>query len=171
MVMDVVQSRLEFATKFGADGTYKMENRSPEANAHSLLSKANLQDDKGVDIVVDATGAEPCISCGITALKRGGIFVQAGLGSPVIPFAIGQICDKEATLKGSSRYGPGDYKLAIQLLDAGRVQLGSLITHDFPFTEAEQAFQNVRNRAGIKTIIYGPGVVRSLADSTAADRS
>lgn len=169
VVTDVVESRLEFATRFGATETYKMEPQSPDANAESLLSKANLQAAGGVDVVIDATGAEPCISCGVSALKRGGIFVQAGLGSPTIAFPIGQICDKEATLKGSFRYGPGDYKLAIQLLDSNRVRLESLITHEFSFAEAEEAFKNVANRAGIKTVIYGPGVDRSLADRTAED--
>jgi L-iditol 2-dehydrogenase len=168
IVTDVVESRLEFATRFGfgATETYKMDvQSSPDANAEKLLNKANLQVDGGVDVVIDATGAEPCISCGVSALKRGGIFVQAGLGSPTIAFPIGQICDKEATLKGSFRYGPGDYKLAIQLMDSNRVRLESLITHEFSFAEAEEAFKNVANRAGIKTVIYGPGVDRSLADN------
>ena len=166
VVTDVVESRLEFATRFGATETYKMDAQSsPDANAEKLLSKADLQVHGGVDVVIDATGAEPCISCGVSALKRGGIFVQAGLGSPTIAFPIGQICDKEATLKGSFRYGPGDYKLAIQLLDSNRVRLESLITHEFSFAEAEEAFKNVANRAGIKTVIYGPGVDRSQADN------
>jgi L-iditol 2-dehydrogenase len=167
VVADVVESRLEFAAGFGATATYKMDPQSsPDANAESLLSKADIQVSAGgVDVVIDATGAEPCISCGVSALRRGGIFVQAGLGSPTIAFPIGQICDKEATLKGSFRYGPGDYKLAVQLLDSNRVRLESLITHDFSFVEAEEAFRNVANRAGIKTVIYGPGVDRSLAEN------
>lgn len=170
VVTDVVESRLEFAAKFGATHTYKMEPQPPEANAESLLSKANLQAAGGVDVVIDATGAEPCISCGVSALKRGGIFVQAGLGSSTIAFPIGQICDKEATLKGSFRYGPGDYKLAIQLLDSNRVRLESLITHEFSFAEAEDAFKNVADRTGIKTLIYGPGIDGSLADRIAEVR-
>ncbi|KAJ4287159.1 Endo-1,4-beta-xylanase 2 [Kalmusia sp. IMI 367209] len=118
------------------------------------------------DVVIDATGAEPCINCGVSVLKRGGVFVQAGLGNPRIAFPIGEICDKEATLKGSFRYGPGDYKLAIQLLQSNRVHLGDLITHEFSFSEAEEAFKNVSTKAGIKTLIYGPGVDKALVDKT-----
>ena len=77
----------------------------------------------------------------------------------------GQICDKEATLKGSFRYGPGDYKLAIDLLASNRVRLNSLITHEYAFEDAERAFENVASRAGIKSIIYGPDVDRTLATS------
>jgi L-iditol 2-dehydrogenase len=166
VVTDVVQSRLEFAARFGATATHMMEPQlSPDANAESLLNKGNVQVAAGVDVVIDATGAEACISCGVSALKRGGIFVQAGLGSPTITFPIGQICDKEAILKGSFRYGPGDYKLAVQLLDSKRVRLEGLVTHEFSFVQAEEAFKNVANRAGIKTIIYGPGVDRSVEQS------
>ncbi|KAL1604743.1 Endo-1,4-beta-xylanase 2 [Paraconiothyrium brasiliense] len=160
VVADIVESRLQFAKDFGVDETYFMNAQSPASNARSLLVRCGYA--AGVDVVVDATGAEPCIQCGVAALRRGGTFVQAGLGSPKITFPIGQICDKEATLKGSFRYGPGDYKLAIQLLESDRVRVGDLITHEFAFSQAEEAFHNVTRRIGIKSVIYGPGVDRTL---------
>ena len=161
--IDVVDSRLAFARAFGADQTYKMQDVSPEQYAALLTREAQLP--AGFDVVIDATGARPCITCGVAALKRGGVFVQAGLGAPTIDFPIGQICDKEATLKGSFRYGPGDYRLAIELLDSNRVRLDSLITHEFAFEDAEKAFQNVASITGIKSVVYGPGVDRTLAES------
>ena len=133
-----------------------MQSLLPELNAMQLLEQSGLKE--GVDVVIDATGAEPCIECGVWSLKRGGTFVQAGLGSPRVAFPIGQLCDKEAVLKGSFRYGPGDYKLAISLLESRRIQLATLVTHEFQFSEAEKAFNNVHERNGIKSIIYGPGV-------------
>jgi L-iditol 2-dehydrogenase len=163
VIIDAVDSRLAFARAFGPYQTYQMQDATPEVNASNLIAKVQL--DTGLDVVIDATGAQPCINCGVAALKRGGVFVQAGLGAPKIDFPIGQICDKEATLKGSFRYGPGDYKLAVDLLSSNRVHLDSLITHEFAFEEAEKAFQNVAGRAGIKSIIYGPGVDKALAGS------
>ncbi|XPS72387.1 hypothetical protein M3J09_004552 [Ascochyta lentis] len=168
VIVDVVDSRLAFARTFGVHQTYKMQDGSPEVNASQLVTKAQLA--AGFDVVIDATGAQPCINCGVAALKRGGVFVQAGLGSPKIDFPIGLICDKEATLKGSFRYGPGDYKMAVDLLDSRRVRLDSLITHEFAFEEAEKAFENVASRAGIKSVIYGPGVDRTAAGSSAEPR-
>lgn len=163
VVIDVVGSRLAFAKTFGIHETYKMQDTTPEDNASRLTATARLT--AGFDVVIDATGAHPCINCGVAALRRGGVFVQAGLGAPKIDFPIGQICDKEATLKGSFRYGPGDYKLAIDLLASNRVRLNSLITHEYAFEDAERAFENVASRAGIKSIIYGPDVDRTLATS------
>jgi L-iditol 2-dehydrogenase len=168
LVVDVVEARLAFAKKFGAKETYKMKSQSPDHNAEALLAQARLED--GVDVVIDATGAEACIECGVSALKRGGTFVQAGLGSPRIAFPIGQICDKEATLKGSFRYGPGDYKLAIELLNSKRICLQDLITHRYSFRDAEKAFENVAERNGIKTVIYGPGVDKFVASGTSSEQ-
>ncbi|KAF2134002.1 GroES-like protein, partial [Dothidotthia symphoricarpi CBS 119687] len=164
VAVDVVDARLDFARTYGATSTYKMGLQSPEHNAEAMLASTGLE--RGGDVVIDATGAQPCINSGVCALKRGGIFVQAGLGSPTIAFPIGQICDKEATLKGSFRYGPGDYKLAIDLLRSRRICLKSLISHEYTFAEAKEAFINVSNKNGIKTVIYGPGVDVVLANST-----
>jgi L-iditol 2-dehydrogenase len=169
VVIDIVESRLQFAKDFGVDSTYLMGPQSPESNAESLLAQESFA--AGADVVVDATGAEPCIQCGVAVLRRGGTFVQAGLGSPKIAFPIGQICDKEATLKGSFRYGPGDYKLAIQLLESDRVSVRNLVTHEFDFDQAGDAFNNVLQRTGIKSVIYGPGVDKLSARSYAAKAS
>lgn len=162
VAIDIAEDRLAFAKRSGATDTIRMPSQDPESNAERLCTAAKLGD--GADVVIDATGVESCIECGIHSLKRGGTFVQAGLGSPRINFPIGLICDKEAVLKGSFRYGPGDYQLAVELLSSQRVSLRDMVTHEFRFQEAEKAFTNVLGRKGIKTIIYGPGVDASLVD-------
>ena len=156
LVADVVASRLDFALRKGATHTYQMQKVSPHENAIQLLKSSGQR--QGSDIVIDATGAQPCIETGIEALRRGGVFVQAGLGQPNIMFPVGLICDKEAVFRGSFRYGPGDYKLAIALVASGRVDLAGFVTQIFPFSEAQQAFETVLQKEGIKTVICGPDV-------------
>lgn len=165
VAVDIVESRLGFAARYAATATYLMGSQSPELTADLMLDKTKLPE--GADIIIEATGAEPCINCGIHALKRGGYFVQAGLGASGISFPITQICDKEATFKGSFRYGPGDYKLSVELLRSGRVSVKELITHEFTFQESQDAFINVHKRQGIKTIVYGPGVDPKLVNTPA----
>lgn len=161
VTVDVVRSRLASALKHGATHTYQMSSESPERNTVDLLSAAGVQG--GFDIVLDATGAEPCVNCGIHALTQGGAFVQVGLGKPNLSIPVGQICDKEISFKGSFRYGPGDFQLAIGLLNSHRVKLDGLITHEFSFSEAEDAFKNVAGRSGIKSVIYGPHFDANMA--------
>lgn len=161
MAVDVVPSRLATALKHGATHTYQMSSDSPEKNAVDLVATAGVE--TGFDIVLDATGAEPCVNCGIHALARGGTFVQVGLGKSQLSIPVGQICDKEISFKGSFRYGPGDYRMAIGLLNSCRLNLDGLITHEFAFSQAEDAFKNVAGRSGIKSVIYGPGFDAEMA--------
>jgi L-iditol 2-dehydrogenase len=156
VVADIVPSRLEFARRKGATQTYQMQQTSCRENAERLLALTG--DRKGSDVVIDATGAQPCIETGIEALRRGGVFIQAGLGQPNISFPVGLICDKEAVFRGSFRYGPGDYKLATALAGSGRVDLKGFVTEVFPFTEAQRAFETVHRKEGIKSVICGPGI-------------
>ncbi|KAL4757758.1 NAD(P)-dependent alcohol dehydrogenase, partial [Aspergillus foveolatus] len=164
VVVDVVMSRLQSAVKYGATHTHQTTSESAEENAIAILGTAGLE--LGADIVLDATGAEPCMNSGIHALAAGGTFVQVGLGRPNPSLPVGQICDKEIIFKGSFRYGPGDYKTAIGLVSSRRIRLEGLVTHEFSFSQAEGAFHNVASRAGVKSVIYGPGVDEHLATAT-----
>ena len=154
VVVDIDEARLNFALTYAATATYRIEQEPPEENASRMLSVPGMG--SVPEFVIDATGAESCISMGIHAMKRGGTFVQAGLGAPNLNFPVGQLCSKEGVYRGSFRYGPGDYKTAVELLQRKAVTVQELITHKYAFTEAEEAFANAEQRQGIKSIIYGP---------------
>jgi L-iditol 2-dehydrogenase len=156
VAVDVVEARLDFALQYAATATYQMQLLSPDENARRLKLKTGIGE--GVEVVIDATGAQSCIESGIHALKRGGTFVQAGLGAAKITFPVMQLCSKEGVYRGSFRYGPGDYKIAVELLEQQKISVKDLITHRYDFNEAEKAFENVEQRQGIKSVIFGPNI-------------
>jgi len=71
---------------------------------------------------------------------------------------------KELNYKGSFRYGPGDYPLAISLVARGKIDLKPLVTHRFRFDDAIAAFKATRSgksedgKRVIKALISGPDV-------------
>lgn len=74
------------------------------------------------------------------------------------------MCTKELNVRGSFRYGSGDYALAVSLITSGRVSVKELITGQVKFEEAEKAFEEVKAAKGIKTLIAGvedPAVSRA----------
>lgn len=77
------------------------------------------------------------------------------MGRSDINFPIGAMCSKEITVKGSFRYGSGDYKLAVDLITSGRLEVKSLISGKVKFEDAEKAFAEVKAAKGIKTLIQG----------------
>lgn len=152
--VDIVKHRLEFAKKYAATGTFEPERVASAQNAERLRKENDLPD--GFDIAIDASGVEPSIQTAIHALRVGGSYVQAGMGKDDCVFPIGAACGKELTIKGSFRYGSGDYKLALDLTSTGKINVKDLITGKVDFENAEEAFSDVKAGKGIKTLIAGP---------------
>ncbi|KAL1899345.1 Endo-1,4-beta-xylanase 2 [Ceratocystis pirilliformis] len=154
VVVDIVQSKLELAKKLGATHTYLSQRISPEDNAAALVKQSELG--AGADVVIDASGAEPSIQAAQHVVRVGGTYVQGGMGKANITFPIVTLCIKEVTMKGSFRYGSGDYELAIELVRTGKVDVKSLISSVVPFEKAEEAFKQVREGRAVKVLIAGP---------------
>lgn len=84
------QSRLDFAMTYGADGVVTARQPDPsldpmaaaEETAEAIKKQFDLGE--GADVVLECTGAEPCIQAGIFVAKKGGTFVQTGMGTEVI---------------------------------------------------------------------------------------
>lgn len=93
VVVDIVDSKLQFAKSFCADATYKPsmpkegETRvqGSERNAQELIASEASSDDirskGGFDLVLECTGAEPCVQMGLFAAKKRSRFVQIGMGA------------------------------------------------------------------------------------------
>ncbi|KAL3292847.1 xylitol dehydrogenase [Colletotrichum asianum] len=160
IAVDVIQKKLEFARDFGFTYVYLSQRISAEDNAKALLDQCGLEG--GADIVIDASGAESSIQTSLHVVKAGGTYVQGGMGKSDINFPIMALCQKEVAAKGSFRYGPGDYKLAVELVGSGAVQVKKLITSVVDFRDAEKAFHRVKEGSMGKTLIVGPNEV-SLA--------
>ncbi|PLB49558.1 putative D-xylulose reductase A [Aspergillus steynii IBT 23096] len=153
IAVDIQKPRLEFARKYAATATFEPAKAPALENASQIIKDNELG--SGADVVIDASGAEPSIHTGIHLVRPGGTYVQGGMGRSEITFPIMAACTKELNVKGSFRYGSGDYKLAVDLVASGKVNVKELITGVVQFEDAEQAFKEVKAGKGIKTLIAG----------------
>ncbi|KAF8528960.1 xylitol dehydrogenase [Hysterangium stoloniferum] len=172
--VDIIQARLDFAKKYAATDIYMPSKKNHDEsnmaysrrNAVEMKQKLGLADRgaNGVDIVLDASGAEVSIQTSIFLAKEGGTFIQVGMGNAEVTIPITHALGKQLTIKGSFRYGPGDYPTAISLVAQGKIDLKPLVTHRFPFDDAVAAFDVTRfgkspdGKGAIKVIISGPDV-------------
>lgn len=154
VAVDINEERLQFARKYAATHEFRSARVSAEENAANLIKECELG--LGADVIIDASGAEPCIQTAIHALRIGGTYVQGGMGKNEITWPIAAMCSKELTVKGSFRYSQGDYEMAVKFLESGQVKVKELITGTVDFKDAEQAFESVKKAEGIKTLIKGP---------------
>ncbi|KAA8575759.1 hypothetical protein EYC84_004863 [Monilinia fructicola] len=148
-----------FAKSFAATHVFTPQRVSAAENASNLKAEVGLPE--GADVVIDASGAEPSIQAAINVTRRGGTYVQGGMGKADINFPIMELCTKEITAKGSFRYGSGDYSLAVELVRTGKVDVKKLITGEVQFEDAEQAFKSVKEGKGIKDEGAMAGEVRA----------
>ncbi|KZF21989.1 putative D-xylulose reductase A [Xylona heveae TC161] len=154
IAVDIQEQRLEFAKKYAATGSYISAKVPATENAENIKKEFDLGN--GADVAIDASGVEPSIQTGIHVLRSGGTYVQAGNGKPDVVFPIMAMSNKEITTKSSFRYSTGDYQLAVDLLSSGRLSVKELITNQYPFLEAEKAFEETKGGKGVKIIIEGP---------------
>ncbi|KAF2201633.1 GroES-like protein [Delitschia confertaspora ATCC 74209] len=154
VTVDINEERLQFAMKYAATHSFRSQRESAEESAKRLIRECELG--AGADVIIDASGAEVCIQTAIHALRTGGTYVQGGMGKPDITFPIMSMCAKELNVKGSFRYGPGDYQTAVDLVATGRISVKELITGKVKFEDAESAFKDVKGGKGIKILIEGP---------------
>lgn len=162
--IDLSKSRLQFAKSFGADEVFQ-----PPASPTSIkdemewseflakMIKEQFHLDEGPDVVIEATGASSCIQTGVHLTKKGGTYVQAGMGRENVMFPITTACIRDLTIRGSIRYTTGCYPTAVDLIASGKIDVKRLITNRFKFEQAENAFELVRqgNESVIKVMIEG----------------
>lgn len=161
---DISDGRLEFAKGYGADGVFKMPLKGKDEDAEEFAKKVAKTitekfgiDRLGADVILEASGAEPCIQTGVFLARPEGRFVQAGMGREFVNFPVTEALVKQLNWTGSIRYSAGVYPTAVELVASGKIDVKKLITHRFKFEDAEKAFELVK--AGrtdvIKVVIEG----------------
>lgn len=157
-IVDIIESKLSFAKDFlGQCDTYIPDiKKSPLESAQDLKENSASIPAEGADVVIDASGAASSTQTAIHVLRRGGTFVQGGMGRDEINFPIMAVCANEITVKGSFRYGQGDYELAVSLISRGLLNVKSMISKKVKFEDAEEAFKEVKEGKVVKVLIEGP---------------
>jgi D-xylulose reductase len=154
ILVDILEKKLEFARSFLDCETFLTDIKSTsELNTAHILETFGVSE--GVDAVIDASGAEMSVQTGIFILKRGGSYVQTGIGKAKIEVPILALSEKELRVRGCFRYGPGDYSLALELITQGRVNPKALLSSVTPFEDAISAWEKTERGEGIKNLIEG----------------
>lgn len=159
-VVDIIDEKLEFAKAFAATHVYKsqrpLEGETPdvaaERNAKALIGLVGgaVAEKKGFDLVLECTGAPPCVSIGVNATRPQGRYVQVGMSSAktLNGFPMPAVNSKEIELTGSFRYSAGTYRTAIDLVASGKLPISKIVSHRYSFEDAIKAFEATANGVG-----------------------
>ncbi|CAG4955580.1 unnamed protein product [Parnassius apollo] len=150
VMTDILQSRLDFAKKLGADHTI-LVNR--ESNEDDLVVKIHELLGNYPDISIDASGAQATVRLALLATKSGGVAVLVGMGSPELTVPLAGTVSREVDIRGIFRY-VNEYPIALSMVSSGQINVKPLVSHHFSLEETVEAYEVARQGLGIKVMIH-----------------
>ncbi|KAG7663877.1 XYL2 [[Candida] subhashii] len=160
IIVDIFDHKLQMAKEIGAAS--HIFNSKTGGDYKDLIKTF---DGDHPTVILECSGAEPCIIMGVMAAAPGGRFVQVGNSVGHVKFPITEFATRELILYGSFRYDYGDYQTSINIFDKNYkdgkdkapIDFERLITHRFKFEDAIKAYDLVRGGNGaVKCLIDGP---------------
>jgi len=147
-VSDLSENRLRKAKEIGATQTF-------DARDEEIPQKIREITGKGVDIFIDAAGAQASFDTGINSLRNGGTAVLVALfGKKVTHDALNQTL-RELTIIGTAAYR-NIFPQVIALINSGKLPVEKLVTSVISLDEI------VEN--GFETLVNDPSEVKILVD-------
>ncbi|PWE48390.1 L-idonate 5-dehydrogenase [Thioclava sp. NG1] len=135
---DLSDFTLAMAREMGAASTINA-GKAPEALDRYTSGKGYF------DALFECTGVAQGLLPALETMRPRGVVVQLGLGGDV-PLPLTKIAAKELDLRGSFRFHE-EFPLGVRAMQQRRLDLRSLITHEFAVDDAEQAFLTATDRS------------------------
>lgn len=139
IAIDRVPAKLDYARTMGA--THFIDAREDDP----VAAVRDLTDGKGVDNAFEAIGLADAIEQAYDMTKKGGTCVVVGIAPPEVRARINvnALVYAEKTLKGSI-YGSArprlDLLTLIELHEAGKIDLDSLLSRTYPLSQINEAY-------------------------------
>lgn len=147
-ITDLSENRLKKAKEIGATHTFDARNKD-------IPKKIIDKTGHGVDIFIDAAGAQASFDTGINSLRNGGTAVLVALfGNKVTHDALNQTL-RELTIIGTAAYR-NIFPEAIALISSGRLPVEKLITSVISLDEIVEK--------GFEALVNDPSEVKILVD-------
>ncbi len=141
-MVDVLAERVKMAEELGArKGFLKLDMEEINQIAGDTRGL-------GADLVFDTTDYTPLINQAVLSLKKGGrLLLLAVPHQEMISLNMLRLFTNQITVLTSFRYA-NQFEKAVRQIESGRIPIGKIITHRFPFEEAERAMEQASKKSG-----------------------
>jgi L-iditol 2-dehydrogenase len=133
VVTDVSPTRRGLAEGGGADLVV-----DPSADGAEERVRASLG--LGADVAFDCAGREATLQQALRLTRRGAAIVLTAIFPEYCRIPMAQLQRAERSLIGVQMYHRADFETVIGLLERGRLELGGIVTHEFPLARVAEAF-------------------------------
>lgn len=143
---DILPHRVEAARALGADETHLVVDGFGDR-------KMAMLDGRGLDVVFEAAGENAAVEMAVTAVSPGGKVILLGIPADDRTSFTASLARRKGLTFKLVRRMKLTYPRAIRLVESGKVNVRSLVTHPFPLDQAAEAFAVAARREGLKVII------------------
>jgi len=134
----------DMAKELGAD--YVIQ--TPQQDVKEEIPK--LTDGLGADVVIETTASAGGFSDALAGVRKKGTVVLVGGYHKPLEVHLGRIVGHEIRVTGSSCYGYSgmrkDFEWSMDLISSGKIRASRLITHRFPLSDIQKAFEVAANK-------------------------
>lgn len=148
LLSEPVALRRELGLKLGADFAINPLEANPADETERLTGRS------GVDVVIECVGNMRATTQAFDCADKGAtvMLFSVPVQGETFPLHQHDIFKKELTVRGSF-VNPDTHARAVELINAGKVELKSLITHRFPLDKVEEAIQAQMGGESIKVVV------------------
>ncbi|MBI9050620.1 MAG: zinc-binding dehydrogenase [Anaerolineaceae bacterium] len=144
---DILAHRLEAAKKLGADQVFLADQMQEVEVIRQVI------DAKGLDVVIEVAGDNEAVEAALALVKPGGKVTLVGIPSDNRTSVDAATVRRKGLALQWVRRMKHTYPRAIQLVQSGKIDVGSLISGHFSFDQVNQAFETAQKREGLKIIL------------------
>jgi L-iditol 2-dehydrogenase len=135
-IADIDATRLKSAGELGSD-------EAIQASGTELTKEIlRLTVGRGVDVVLEAVGKNETIATAIDCVRKGGTVTLIGNITPQVNLPLQKVVSRQIRLQGSCA-SCGEYPEAMDLMAAGKIRVGPLITAVAPLWEGPAWFDRL----------------------------
>ena len=139
-------ARLEIGQELGADENVDVT----QPDAADTIKR--LAGSRGIDVVLECSGAPDAARLGLQLIKKRGRFVLVGIYGKPFKLDFEQILYKELAVKGMFSHKYEAWQKAIALAAQGHIKAKPLITDILSLSEWEKGFRRFAERKALKVI-------------------
>lgn len=146
VVTDPLASKRARAQALGA-------HAAVDAMSASLVTEVREALGESADVVFDCVAMNTTVNQAVAMADKGGTVAIVGVpaGDVTIPLPIVQ--DHQIRIQGCATYLPEDYAESMDLLQSGKVDVGSIVTAELPMDQAAQAFARSTDGQNVKVLV------------------
>ena len=150
IAVDLDQSRLDLALKFGADHALKPDDVDIVETIRSLTCG------RGADLAIEVVGITPTINLAINSVRKGGKISVIGNLSEKVEIPLRVLVTRQITLVGSCA-SAGEYPACLDMIASGRVKVDEMMSAVVPLAEAAAWFERLyQGEPGLMKVIVRP---------------